>query len=46
MAYFPFSGWKESFLGILHAQGHDAVEFYTESKVVFERWTREETRKF
>jgi malonate-semialdehyde dehydrogenase (acetylating) / methylmalonate-semialdehyde dehydrogenase len=46
MAYFPFSGWKESFLGILHAQGHDAVEFYTESKVVVERWTREETRKF
>jgi malonate-semialdehyde dehydrogenase (acetylating) / methylmalonate-semialdehyde dehydrogenase len=46
MAYFPFSGWKESFLGILHARGHDAVKFYTESKIVVERWTREETRKF
>ena len=33
MAYFPFSGWKESFFGILHGQGKDAVEFYTESKI-------------
>jgi malonate-semialdehyde dehydrogenase (acetylating) / methylmalonate-semialdehyde dehydrogenase len=46
MAYFPFSGWKESFFGILHAQGRDAVEFYTESKIVVERWSRQETRKF
>ncbi len=46
MAYFPFSGWKESFFGILHAQGKDAVEFYTESKIVVERWSRQETRKF
>jgi malonate-semialdehyde dehydrogenase (acetylating)/methylmalonate-semialdehyde dehydrogenase len=46
MAYFPFSGWKESFFGILHGQGRDAVEFYTESKVVVERWSRQETRKF
>src|SRR5713101_1032674 len=46
MAYFPFSGWKESFFGILHAQGKDAVEFYTESKIVVERWSRKETRKF
>ena len=46
MAYFPFSGWKESFFGILHGQGKDAVEFYTESKVVVERWSRQETRKF
>jgi malonate-semialdehyde dehydrogenase (acetylating) / methylmalonate-semialdehyde dehydrogenase len=46
MAYFPFSGWKESFFGILHGQGKDAVEFYTESKVVIERWSRQETRKF
>jgi malonate-semialdehyde dehydrogenase (acetylating)/methylmalonate-semialdehyde dehydrogenase len=46
MAYFPFSGWKESFFGILHAQGRDAVEFYTESKIVIERWSRQETRKF
>ena len=46
MAYFPFSGWKESFFGILHGQGRDAVEFYTESKVVIERWSHQETRKF
>lgn len=46
MAYFPFSGWKESFFGILHGQGRDAVEFFTESKVVIERWSRQETRRF
>jgi malonate-semialdehyde dehydrogenase (acetylating)/methylmalonate-semialdehyde dehydrogenase len=46
MAYFPFSGWKDSFFGILHGQGKDAVEFYTESKIVIERWSRQETRKF
>ena len=46
MAYFPFSGWKDSFFGILHGQGKDAVEFYTESKIVVERWSRQETRKF
>jgi len=46
MAYFPFSGWKESFFGILHGQGRDAVEFFTESKIVVERWSRQETRQF
>ena len=46
MAYFPFSGWKESFFGVLHGQGRDAVEFFTESKIVVERWSRRETRKF
>ena len=38
MAYFPFSGWKESFFGDLHAQGWDAIEFYTQKKVVVEQW--------
>jgi malonate-semialdehyde dehydrogenase (acetylating)/methylmalonate-semialdehyde dehydrogenase len=46
MAYFPFSGWKASFLGVLHGQGRDAVEFYTEKKVVIERWPAEWTRRF
>ena len=46
MAYFPFSGWKDSFFGTLHGQGRDAVEFYTDKKVVVERWPREWTRKF
>jgi len=40
MAFFPFSGWKESFFGDLHGQGRDAVEFYTDKKVVIERWGR------
>jgi malonate-semialdehyde dehydrogenase (acetylating)/methylmalonate-semialdehyde dehydrogenase len=38
MAFFPFSGWKDSFFGDLHGQGQDAIEFYTEKKVVIERW--------
>jgi len=46
MAYFPFSGWKSSFFGVLHAQGRDAVEFYTDKKVVIERWPKEWSRKF
>lgn len=46
MAYFPFSGWKGSFFGVLHAQGRDAVEFYTGEKVVIERWPKEWSRKF
>ena len=46
MAFFPFSGWKESFFGDMHAQGRDAVEFYTQKKVVVERWPREWSRKF
>ncbi len=40
MAFFPFSGWKDSFFGDLHGQGRDAVEFYTEKKVVVERWPK------
>ena len=46
MAYFPFSGWKDSFLGVMHGQGRDAVEFYTDKKVVVERWPKEWSRKF
>ena len=46
MAFFPFSGWKESFFGDLHGQGLDAVEFFTQKKVVAERWPKEWTRKF
>jgi malonate-semialdehyde dehydrogenase (acetylating)/methylmalonate-semialdehyde dehydrogenase len=38
MAFFPFSGWKGSFFGDLHAQGKEAVEFYTRRKVVTSRW--------
>jgi malonate-semialdehyde dehydrogenase (acetylating)/methylmalonate-semialdehyde dehydrogenase len=38
MAFFPFTGWKDSFFGDLHAHGRDAIEFYTEKKVVITRW--------
>jgi malonate-semialdehyde dehydrogenase (acetylating)/methylmalonate-semialdehyde dehydrogenase len=46
MAYFPFSGWNDSFFGDLHGQSHHGVEFYTQTKVVVERWPREWSRKF
>jgi malonate-semialdehyde dehydrogenase (acetylating)/methylmalonate-semialdehyde dehydrogenase len=46
MAYYPFSGWGESFFGDLHAQGRHGVEFYTETKVVVERWPGDWTRRF
>jgi malonate-semialdehyde dehydrogenase (acetylating)/methylmalonate-semialdehyde dehydrogenase len=46
MAFFPFSGWKDSFFGDMHAQGRDAIEFYTQQKVVVERWPKEWSRKF
>jgi malonate-semialdehyde dehydrogenase (acetylating)/methylmalonate-semialdehyde dehydrogenase len=46
MAYFPFSGWKDSFFGDLHAQGRDAIDFYPEKKIVVERWPSTWSRKF
>lgn len=46
MAFYPFSGWGDSFFGDLHAQGRHGVEFYTETKVVVERWPNEWSRKF
>jgi malonate-semialdehyde dehydrogenase (acetylating) / methylmalonate-semialdehyde dehydrogenase len=38
VAWFPFSGWKDSIDGDLHANGKDAVDFYTRKKVVTSRW--------
>ena len=46
MAQFPFSGWKESFFGDLHGQSRHAIEFFTQTKVVIERWPKEWSRKF
>jgi malonate-semialdehyde dehydrogenase (acetylating)/methylmalonate-semialdehyde dehydrogenase len=46
MAFYPFSGWKGSFFGDLHGQGMDAVEFFTQKKVVVERWPKEWSREF
>ena len=38
MAFFPFSGWKDSFYGDLHANGKDSIQFYTRKKVITGRW--------
>ena len=47
VAFFPFSGWKDSFLGDLHAHGPDAVEFYTRKKTITSRYfSGGETGKF
>lgn len=46
MAFFPFSGWKDSFFGTLHGQAKHAVEFFTQTKVVIERWPKEWSRQF
>jgi malonate-semialdehyde dehydrogenase (acetylating)/methylmalonate-semialdehyde dehydrogenase len=46
MAFFPFSGWNESFFGDLHGQGRHGIEFYTQTKVVIERWPEAWSRRF
>jgi malonate-semialdehyde dehydrogenase (acetylating)/methylmalonate-semialdehyde dehydrogenase len=38
MAYFPFGGYKDSFFGTHHGQGIDAINFFTDRKVVITRW--------
>jgi malonate-semialdehyde dehydrogenase (acetylating) / methylmalonate-semialdehyde dehydrogenase len=38
MAMFPFTGWDDSFFGDLHIQGREAVQFYTQQKVITTRW--------
>lgn len=38
MAFFPFGGMQDSFFGVLHGQGQEAIRFFTESKVVIQRW--------
>ncbi|MBR3119517.1 CoA-acylating methylmalonate-semialdehyde dehydrogenase [Oceanobacillus profundus] len=38
MAFFPFSGWKDSFYGDLHANGKDGLHFYTRKKVITTKW--------
>ena len=46
MAFFPFRGARGSFYGDLHGQGRDAFQFFTQEKVVVERWRGAWTRKF
>jgi malonate-semialdehyde dehydrogenase (acetylating)/methylmalonate-semialdehyde dehydrogenase len=41
MAWFPFSGWGDSFFGDLHMQGKEGVEFFTRRKVTTSRWFTE-----
>ena len=38
MAFFPFGGRKESFFGDLHGQGSDVVQFFTDRKIIVQRW--------
>ena len=38
MAFFPFSGWNNSFFGDLHVQGHEGISFFTRQKVTISRW--------
>ncbi len=38
MAFFPFGGRKESFFGVMHGQGRDVIQFFTDRKIVIERW--------
>jgi len=46
MAFFPFSGWKDSFFGTMHGQASHALEFYTQTKIVIERWLKDWSRQF
>ena len=41
MAFFPFSGWGDSFFGDLHLQGREGISFYTRQKVTTSRWFAE-----
>lgn len=38
LAYFPFTGWNDSFFGDLHIQGKEGVEFFTQRKTTTTRW--------
>ncbi|MBS11079.1 MAG: methylmalonate-semialdehyde dehydrogenase (CoA acylating) [Gemmatimonadetes bacterium] len=44
MAFFPFSGWNNSFFGDLHVQGSEGVSFFTRQKVTISRWA--DTKRF
>jgi malonate-semialdehyde dehydrogenase (acetylating)/methylmalonate-semialdehyde dehydrogenase len=46
VAFFPFSGWKGSFFGDLHAHGQDAVDFFTRKKTITSRWFSQPTGRY
>src|SRR4029079_11009623 len=43
MAWFPFTGWNQSFFGDLHMQGAEGIAFYTQQKTVMSRWFKSST---
>ena len=45
LPFFSFTGWKNSFLGDLHAYGKQAIRFYTETKTVISRWPSQHKKK-
>jgi malonate-semialdehyde dehydrogenase (acetylating)/methylmalonate-semialdehyde dehydrogenase len=45
MAWFPFTGWNQSFFGDLHIQGIESVQFYTQQKTTMSRFFPEDSRK-
>ena len=44
MAWFPFTGWNQSFFGDLHIQGTESVQFYTQQKMTLTRWFASSSR--
>jgi malonate-semialdehyde dehydrogenase (acetylating)/methylmalonate-semialdehyde dehydrogenase len=46
MAWFPFTGWNNSFFGDLHIQGRESIQFYTQQKMTMTRWTARKDSKF
>ncbi|MCA9436187.1 MAG: aldehyde dehydrogenase family protein, partial [Candidatus Omnitrophica bacterium] len=43
LAWFPFTGWNGSFFGDLHIQGTESVAFYTQQRIVMNRWMEDDT---
>lgn len=46
MAWFPFTGWNNSFFGDLHIQGSEGIQFYTQQKMTMTRWFEPKADKF
>ena len=46
MAWFPFTGWNNSFYGDLHIQGRESIQFYTQQKMTMTRWFETSKGKF
>jgi len=46
MAWFPFTGWNNSFFGDLHIQGKEGIQFYTQQKMTMTRWFETSDTRF